>query len=102
MGRRYAAKVDENQSEIVAGLRAIGASVAPTHAAGEGFPDLVVGYRGANYLLEVKDENKPPSKRKLTEAQVEFHSGWLGQIEVVKNLGEAFAAIGFREKIRSE
>mgnify|MGYP000418637231 CR=1 FL=1 len=100
MGRRYAAKVDDNQPEIVAGLRAVGASVAPTHAAGDGFPDLVVGYRGANYLLEVKDENKPPSKRKLTEPQVKFHREWLGQISVVKSLDEAFAVIGFREKIK--
>ncbi len=100
MGRRYAAKVDENQSEIVAGLRAVGASVKPMHSVGDGFPDLAVGYRDLNYFIEVKDGSKPPSRRKLTPDQVKFHSEWRGQIAVVKNLDEAFAVIGFREKIK--
>jgi len=37
-----AARTDANQSEIVAGLRAIGATVQPLHAVGKGCPDLMV------------------------------------------------------------
>jgi hypothetical protein len=51
---RRAAKVDANQREVVAALRGAGATVQLLHAVGEGCPDLLVGYRGGNYLLEVK------------------------------------------------
>jgi hypothetical protein len=90
--RRRAAKVDSNQADIVAALRAIGCSVAVTSAAGDGFTDLVVGDHGNNYLMEVKDGSLPPSKRKLTDDQIEFHGSWKGQICVVHLVA---GAIGF-------
>ena len=90
---RRAAKVDANQFSIVHALRAMGASVALTHAAGEGFPDLVVGYRGRNLLVEVKDGTLPPSARKLTAPQEKFHDEWRGHICVVKNIEEAAALL---------
>jgi Holliday junction resolvase len=85
---RRAAKVDANQPEIVAEFRAWGCSVALTHGAGAGFPDCVVGYRGQNLLVEIKDGSKIPSKQKLTGPQVEFHENWRGQICVVKSTEE--------------
>lgn len=88
-----AAKVDRNQSEIVSALRRVGASVEPLHAVGKGVPDLLVGFRGKNFLLEVKDEQKPPSARKLTPDQVRWHESWRGQKDVVKNVDEALAVI---------
>jgi len=91
-----ARKIDANQPEIVEGLRAIGCSVAITSAAGDGFPDLVVGYYGENYMLEVKDGNKIPSKRKLTPEQEQFHINWRGQIQIVNNLDEAIAAVLYK------
>lgn len=84
-----AAKTDGNQAEIVEGLRAIGCSVRPTHTAGKGFTDLVVGFRGLNFLIEIKDPKQIPSKRKLTPDQVKFHSEWRGQICVVETVEEA-------------
>lgn len=89
-----AAKVDANQSEIVAALRRVGATVQPLHTVGKGCPDLAVGWRGQTFLIEVKDGNKPPSARKLTDDQVEWHGGWKGQVAVVKSVDEALAAIG--------
>lgn len=86
---RRAARVDDNQADVVAALRAIGASVTPTHAVGGGFPDLVVGWRCRTYLLEVKDGRKPPSRRRLTAAQVEWHEAWRGQVAVVSSGREA-------------
>lgn len=71
---RRAARVDENQSQIVDALRQIGCSVTPTHAAGDGFPAITVGWQGVNYLLEIKNPEKPPSKRKLTKDQQEWHA----------------------------
>lgn len=91
---RRSARVDENQSEIVRILRMVGASVTPTHTAGSGFPDLCVGFKGVTYLLEVKDGSKPPSARKLTPAQVEWHDQWRGHCAVVCTPDEAMEAIG--------
>lgn len=91
---RTAARIDANQPEIVKALRSVGAAVAPTHQLGKGFPDLVVGFRGVNYLLEVKDGNKPPSKRKLTADEEEWHLNWKGEVSVVNDVDEALRVIG--------
>lgn len=90
---RRAARVDANQNEIVQALRDIGASVAITSMLGSGFPDIVVGYRGRNYLFEIKDGSKPPSERKLTEAEQEFHDLWRGTVFVAKDVNEALVEI---------
>ena len=90
---RRAAKVDANHGTIRDALRAMGASVADTKSAGEGFPDLVVGYRGKTLLVEVKDGTLPPSARKLTGPQEKFHSNWRGHVCVVKNVEEAAALL---------
>ena len=92
---RRAAKVDRNQAEITAALRTVGASVQSLAAVGNGVPDLLVGFRRATYLLEVKDGKKPPSARELTPDQVTWHMGWIGgPCVVVNSTEEALAAIG--------
>lgn len=95
---RRAAKVDDNQGEIVDALRQIGASVTLCHGVGNGFPDLAVGWQDKTYLLEVKDGDKPPSARALTPAQVEWHLKWRGHKAVVENVREALEAIGIKWK----
>ena len=89
-----AAKVDRNQSEIVLMLRTVGCTVQLLHKVGQGCPDLLVGYRGQNILMEVKDGDLSPSARKLTDRQVEWHRDWRGQVVVVCNVREALDAIG--------
>ena len=86
---RRAARVDRNQVEIVNALRKAGASVQSLAATGKGCPDLLVGCRGVNLLMEVKDGQKAPSARKLTADQVEWHGAWEGQVAVVKTAQEA-------------
>ena len=90
-GMRYqgrAAKVDANQPEIVAALLAVGATVAEI-----GKPlDLIVGYSGENFLLEVKNPN---GKNRLEPDQIEFIDLWKGKTPViVRNEAEALHAIG--------
>lgn len=92
---RRAAKVDANQPEIVAALRKVGADVTSLAAVGDGVPDLLVGFRGATVLIEVKDGSKPPSARQLTADQIEWHAAWRGgRCVVVSSVTEALAAIG--------
>lgn len=88
-----AAKVDNNQAEIVKALRKIGASVQPLHTVGGGVPDLLVGMAGRNVLLEVKDGAKVPSAQKLTPDQVGWHRDWRGQVETVNSVEQAIIAI---------
>ena len=90
---RRAAKIDDNQPEIVAGLRKIGCTVQSLAAVGEGCPDCLVGYRGHNFLMEIKDGSKPPSRQGLTPDQTKWHSDWRGDIRTVKNLDEAIMLV---------
>jgi Holliday junction resolvase len=86
---RKAAKIDDNQKAIVNVLRQIGASVQSLAATGKGVPDLLVGYHGINYLMEVKDGDKVLSKQKLTIDQEHWHNLWRGSVYIVKSVDEA-------------
>jgi hypothetical protein len=67
---RYAARVDANQQAIVKALRNAGAYIWII-----GLPvDLLVGFGGQTYLVEVKDG----SKKRLTKLQEEFFASWGG------------------------
>lgn len=86
---RYARRADANQSEIVAALRAAGATVQHLHTVGAGCPDILVGYQGRNYLIEIKTEDGT-----LTDAQVEFIGEWRGHVDVATTPEQALGAIG--------
>ena len=82
-------RTDANQKEIVGFLRAIpGVTVISLASMGKGIPDILVGYRGSNYLFELKDPDKPPSARALTPDQREFHAAWTGHVEVAETFGQ--------------
>ena len=91
---RYAARVDANQPEIVEALRGVGATVAHLHTLGNGVPDICAGYRGVNYLIEIKDGRKPPSRQKLTKDEAAFFGDWRGQVAIASSVDEALAIIG--------
>lgn len=86
---RRSARIDTNQKEIVKTLRAIGATVLHTHALKNCF-DILVGYRGTNFALEIKRNEKA----KLTEGEAEFRNSWRGQYAVVSTIDEALLIIG--------
>ena len=92
---RRAAKVDQNQDQVVSALRAAGAKVQSLAAVGKGVPDLLCQYQGSFYLIEVKDGRKPPSQRKLTDDQVKWHEEWKSAfLGVVESPDEALKFIG--------
>jgi len=82
---------DQNQAVIVAALRDAGATVTILAGVGGGCPDLLVGWRGQNYLLEVKN----PAGRGdlLTEAEQHFKVIWRGQLAIVHDIDEALAEL---------
>ncbi len=87
------ARVDANQSGIVRFLRDKGVIVRHTHMVGTGFPDIVCGYKGINFLFEIKDSDKPESAKKLTPAEIIFHYEWQGQKAIVETGPQAWAII---------
>ena len=92
-------RADANQSEVMGDLRKYpGISVRSLHTLGDGIPDLIVGFRGSNYLFELKDPEKPPSKRKLTEDEIKFFDSWNGQVEKVETVKDILEAIGYDHK----
>lgn len=69
-------RVDANQASVVDALRRCGCKVQTLHTVGDGCPDLLVGWHGLLFVVEVKDGDKPPSKQKLTEDEVRWHGEW--------------------------
>lgn len=90
---RVAARLDDNQKRIVRWLVAHGCSVQSLAGVGAGCPDLLVGYRGRNVVLELKNPAVPQSKRRLTPAEVAWHRRWSGQVAVVQSAEEALEVI---------
>jgi Holliday junction resolvase len=82
-------KVDTNQTQIVKELRRVGMDVQHLHGVHHGCPDILVGYRGRNILLEIKKDEKA----KLTPEQVIWHKTWRGQVAVVSNPQAAIRAV---------
>lgn len=81
---RAIARVDLKQKEIIDALRKAGRSVQPIHTIGKGCPDLLVGYQGVNYLIEVKSAGG-----KLTEDQINFIKSWKGNLVIARSAEEA-------------
>lgn len=91
---KYAASVDVNQTAIVRGLRAAGCTVWITSALGKGAGDIVAGFRGRNYIMEIKRPELRGKKRELTPLEQEWISEWRGQVDVVHDLDEALRVVG--------
>lgn len=79
---RRAAKRDGNEGEIIKALRDAGATVHQLSA--KGVPDLLIGYKTHNILIEVKMPGEG-----LTEAQETWHQLWRGTAWVVWNVSMA-------------
>jgi len=90
--RKFARK-DGNHKEIIAAFRSLGATVYDTEWIRSGFPDCLVGMRGNNVLVEIKDGSLPPSKRKLTPDELKFHAEWRGKVVIINNVDEAIELI---------
>jgi hypothetical protein len=86
---RRAAKVDANQETIVSALRAAGASVQSLAPIGKGCPDILIGYHGQNYLMEIKR-----GSGKTNDKQNRWHEEWKATVHIVYGPEEALKTIG--------
>jgi len=91
-------KRDGNHKQLVDQLLGVGYSVLDTADLGHGAPDLVIGANGLNLLLEIKNPDQPPSKRKLTPGEQDFRSNWRGQYDVVETLDDVIRVVASKLK----
>jgi hypothetical protein len=93
---RRAARRDANEGDIIKAMRAEGAYVKVIND--EGLFDLLVSHgpegKRRTLLIEVKDGAKPPSARRLTDAEQKFHDEWPGSdLYIVNSVEEAIALL---------
>ena len=93
---KHKARIDDNQTAIVDALRHASCSVLSLASLGGGVPDLLVHspYLGLYVLFEIKNGDKPPSKRKLTPDQLLWHAKWTGPIHMIYSVEDALIEAG--------
>lgn len=89
-------KVDSNQKEIVNYLCKRGCSILYLHTLGRGAPDLCVGYKGFNILVEVKSE-----KGDLNKLQQEWVDLWNGDYWVFRSVEDVEDMLKWYDKLES-
>lgn len=96
---RRAARTDANKAEIVAALRAAGATVWDLKLP----VDLLIGYtdergKGHTLLMELKNGRAAPSQQKLTKLQTSFMATWTGgPVVTVNDVNGALRALRILE-----
>ena len=81
---------DANQGDILKGLRRVpGLHIIDLTEVGEDCPDVLVGYKSFNWLIEIKTENG-----KLKPGQQRHYNEWYGQTAVARSLDDVLRIIG--------
>ena len=92
---RRAARRDENERGIIFALEQVGATVHQVDD--KDFPDLVVGYRGQTFLIEVIGSEKAKKFKQnagLSNGQAKWHGKWKGHSAAVRTQAQALKVIG--------
>lgn len=92
-----AARKDANHKAIADYLTAHGASVGDLSQV-KRLCDIAVAFKGVTELVEIKDGSKPPSGRKLTEGEQQFHDRWRATVHIVIDLEDAKQLLLLMEK----
>lgn len=79
---RMAARVDDNQPEIVKTFRRLGWYVLIVSQL-KNCCDIIVSKGGRTIAVEIKDGKTPKSQQKLTEGELKFKSEWQGEYKLV-------------------
>ena len=82
-----ACRIDRNQPEIVKYFRFLGFSVLIISNL-KNCCDIVVSKDKKTAMIEIKDGEKPPSARKLTEGEAKFKDSWQGLYYIVKDIND--------------
>ena len=88
--------IDKNQAYIIEGLHVVGASTLRLNSLGGGVFDILIGYNGRNYLMEIKNPCTSHGQG-LSPEQMEFQKHWNGGCFVCRTLEEVFLVLGIYE-----
>lgn len=81
-------RADRNSREIKAAAEKLGCSFEFIRSLRPGCPDALVGFRGHNFLWEIK----VPKEGRLSESQKKWRDGWSGDKPyVICTLGDVVA-----------
>jgi Holliday junction resolvase len=84
---RRAARVDANQTEIVAAFRKRGWSVLIISQL-KNCCDIFVAKGGRTIAVEIKDGTKAESAQKLTSGELAFFESWKGELAIIKSVDD--------------
>ena len=90
MSHRRAAKIDNNQPDIVKELKRAGFSVSVNH------DDILVGYQGRTFWYEIKSEEATSRKTgkilesKIKASQKKLRAEWRGHYKIVSSFEQIF------------
>jgi hypothetical protein len=93
---RRAQRRDANEAFIIKTLRSIPHVTVMTSET----VDLIVGFRGNNYLIEIKDPDKTMKKNgewksgAIKDSQVKLLQTWTGNYHIVTEINEILEIIG--------
>lgn len=90
----YARRTDANHQQMIDALRLTGWFVKDTSRLGDGFFDLVIQKPQRTVFVELKDGKKPPSARKLTQAEAELHADFIAagaEVVILESIDQAVA-----------
>ena len=73
---------DANHTPIVNHARGLNISVLEVHSIG-GALDLVCGFMGIDFRVEIKDGSKSASRRMLTQAEGDTMRDWKGRKPII-------------------
>lgn len=94
-GFRRARRADDNRAAIHDGWIDLGGSWLDLVPESGGEPDALVGWRGEDRLVEIKNPLGSPSARRLREKQIAWHRAWKGRTPaVVETLAELVRLFG--------
>ncbi len=94
---RRAAKIDNNQNEIVNALRDINGVTVQV-----GMDDILVGYKGRSYWFEIKEPSCVSPKTgmvrhsSIKESQHKLIEHWTGHYEIVWDISQILLSIGIK------
>lgn len=98
MPRRRKDKIDANQPDIVKKLREIDGVTVEL-----GMDDILIGYEGVNYWIEIKDPERSQNKAgHFKKGEIKPHQAWLdenwtGQYSICTTLEQILETIGIKE-----
>ena len=82
------------KEDIIKAIETKGGTVIEVSRLRRGMPSLLVGFRGTNSLLFIKDGTQSAQRRHMTDAELNFQTFWRGRVRIANSVAEALNLVG--------